>query len=78
MINAKEMKKLTEEKQENVINNALIILEEIMKLKTTCHLVISSKLIELPDILIPKLRETLAELGYTVYTKDSIITIEWE
>lgn len=77
MINAKEMRKLTEEKQECVINNALIILEEMMKSKSACRLTISSDPIGVPYYLIPKLSGILSELGYTVHTTDSIITIEW-
>ena len=48
-----------------------------MKSKSACRLTTSSDPIGVPYYLIPKLSGILSELGYTVRTTDSIITIEW-
>lgn len=79
MINAEEMKKLAKERQANIINNAMVVLEAIMRNSTNNSITISLRLLELPERLLPELESALNDLGYTVTYRDrSIITISWD
>ena len=79
MINAEEMKKLTKERQVNIINNAMVVLESIMRNSTRNSITISLRLLEFPEYLLTELELALNDLGYTVTYRDrSIITISWD
>lgn len=79
MIKAEEMKKLTKERQANIINNAMVVLEAIMRNSTRNSITTSLRLLEFPEYLLPELESTLNDLGYTVTYRDrSIITISWD
>lgn len=79
MIKAEEMKKLTKERQANIINNAMVVLEAIMRNSTRNSITISLRLLEFPEYLLPELESTLNDFGYSVSYRDScIITISWD
>lgn len=79
MINAEEIEKLTKERQVNIINNAMVVLEAIMRNSTNNSITITLRLLELPERLLPELESALNDLGYTVTYRDrSIITISWD
>ena len=79
MIKAEEMKKLTKERQTDIINNTMAVLESIMRNSTRNSITISLRLLEFPEYLLPELESMLNDFGYSVSYRDScIITISWD
>lgn len=78
MISAEEMKKVTKEKNNDVINNIMPIIEAIICHSKKHTVTINLSHLEFPDSLIPDLKSKLIELGYAIEIYyDHVIDISW-
>ena len=78
MISAEEMKKITEEKNDDAINDIMPIIEIIIRHSKKHTVTINLSHLEFPDSLIPNLKAKLVELGYTVDVYyDNVMDISW-